>query len=505
MIDWRCRRRSKARVLTWLTVWAGAAAPLASQEPAADTLKVYSLGEALRVALTTSPALREAAGRLHVAEQQVREAWGDVLPNISANASYSRNIEVQQAFLPAFLFDPNAPPDLLTPVRFGSDNTWTAGVSVEQPLFELDVFIGLGAAGRFRGVEEERYRGTAQEVVSAVRQAYFAALLAAEEVRLTTQTIERTRQSLTETQGLNRAGLASDYDVLRLEVQLGNLEPNLLRASQRAAASGRALLVQMGLAPTAAIALEGSLNELDLEDPSQNTPVNARLLALAGSGATAREDAGSLYQAALERRSDLRALRLSVEVREAQLASQRADYFPSLSLFGSYAVTAQQDDPVNFFGASMQRTTFAVAGLRIEVPIFQGFQRSARMQQTRALIDQIDAQLSRLEHRTANDVHTLVDQVAEARRRAVAQRRAVGQAQRGFEIASTEYREGVGSQLQVTDAEVALRQSEFNYAQAVYDYLSALARLDEAVGTVPESLTDLETSEPAPMNEEEGN
>ena len=57
--------------------------------------------------------------------------------------------------------------------------------------------------------------------------------------------------------------------------------------------------------------------------------------------------------------------------------------------------------------------------------------------------------------------------------------------------ASAEYREGIGSQLQVTDAELALRQSEFNYAQAVYDYLTTRARLDAAAGTVPTAAGDI--------------
>ena len=57
--------------------------------------------------------------------------------------------------------------------------------------------------------------------------------------------------------------------------------------------------------------------------------------------------------------------------------------------------------------------------------------------------------------------------------------------QRGFEIASAQYSEGLSSQLELTDAEVALRQSEFNYAQAVYDFLVARAQFDEATGQVP--------------------
>ena len=89
-----------------------------------------------------------------------------------------------------------------------------------------------------------------------------------------------------------------------------------------------------------------------------------------------------------------------------------------------------------------------------------------------------------------SEVRTLVDLADEAYLRASGQGLAVQQARRGFEIASAQYREGLGSQLELTDAEVALRQSEFNYAQAVYDYLVARAELDQATGRVP--LVDVE-------------
>ena len=94
--------------------------------------------------------------------------------------------------------------------------------------------------------------------------------------------------------------------------------------------------------------------------------------------------------------------------------------------------------------------------------------------QTRVAADRAEVQL-----------RNLMDEAREARERAGGQRLAVSQAQRGYEIASAQYREGLGSQLELTDAEVALRQSEFNYAQAVYDYLATRARLDEAAGQVP--------------------
>jgi outer membrane protein TolC len=121
----------------------------------------------------------------------------------------------------------------------------------------------------------------------------------------------------------------------------------------------------------------------------------------------------------------------------------------------------------------------------VSIPIFEGFKRDARIEQKRALVGQAEAQTSQGFDQALAQVKSLVEAREETHLRAQGQRFAVTQAGRGFEIASAQYREGLSSQLELTDAEVALRQSEFNYAQAVYDYLVARAQLDEATGRVP--------------------
>ena len=123
-------------------------------------------------------------------------------------------------------------------------------------------------------------------------------------------------------------------------------------------------------------------------------------------------------------------------------------------------------------------------------PIFSGLSRDARIDQRRTALRQAETQTRMATDQAEVQLRNLVDEVLEAHARAAGQRLAVSQAQRGYEIASAQYREGLGSQLELTDAEVALRQSEFNYAQAVYDYLATRARLDEAAGEVP--LVDIE-------------
>lgn len=463
--------------------------PAAAQN--ASAAESYSLQRAIQVALSNSHTITAAEEGLRVANQQVREAWAAVLPEVTANASYARNLKVQQGFLPAQLFDPTAPPGAVTVVRFGSDNTWTAGLSFDQPLFEYGLFIGVGAASQFRGLESERVRGTTQQVVSVVRQAYLVALLAVEDVRLTDNSVERTRSTLKETQALHRVGLASSYDALRLEVQLANLEPNLRRAQNRLAAAKRRLLIEMGLEPGDNIELEGRLNEVNVLGPEQNEAANALMLAVSGLPVQDELQFDELYEIALSRRSNLRQIRRNITLEETRLKSQKAEYFPTLSLFSSYNITAQEDGNPTFFGTPNSRTTAAVTGVRISIPVFQGFSRDARVQQTAATVRQNEAQLERLEKEAENELRTVLENLAEARLRVASQSRAVEQAHRGFEIASAEYREGLGSQLQITDAENALRESEFNHAQAVYDYLVARTELDAAIGAVPVAAGDL--------------
>jgi outer membrane protein len=165
---------------------------------------------------------------------------------------------------------------------------------------------------------------------------------------------------------------------------------------------------------------------------------------------------------------------------------EQVQYLPEVTLWGNYVINAQDNGSPNFFArGDGQRAYSRLVGLRVSIPIFQGFKRDARIDQKRALVRQAEAQTAQGLDRATSQVKGLVESTEEASLRARAQRRAVEQAYRGFEIASAQYREGISSQLELTDAEVALRQSEFNYAQSVYDYLVARAQLDEATGRVP--------------------
>ncbi len=452
-------------------------------EASAQQAPPLTLEAAVMRAVERNPQLTAARFGLEEAEGQVSEAWGGVFPNVDLTSSYTRNISPAVSFLPAIIFDPSAGPDEQIAVQFGADNAWSLGVNLEQPLFNAAAFIGVGAAGRFKALQDEAVRGQVQTVVTRVRNAYYQLLLSQEQVRLLENSVARVSASLTETRALNGAGLSSDYDVLRLEVELANLEPNLRRAINAVSQGKRLLGVELALTDEEAEALTvaGSLAQMDLSSPGANDQANREILAFAV--VPVNTPVQELLGGAMTRRSDIRQMELTESLRKTELRLEQVEYLPKVALFGSYTINASQNGSPDFFG--QPRAYGRLAGIRVTWPIFQGFERNSRIGQKRAVMEQARSQTDLARAQARSEIRTLVEGAEEAMLRAQGQRMAVGQAQRGYEIASAQYREGLGSQLELIDAEEALRQSEFNYAQAVYDYLVARAQLDEAAGRVP--------------------
>lgn len=442
-----------------------------------------SMEDAVRMALNQSLDIQDAYLALEEAEERVSEAWSGAMPKLDLTGSYTRNIAPAVMFLPAIFA--GGPEGEFVKVKFGQDNAWAAALVLDQPLFQAQVFIGVGAAARYRSLQEEMLRGRAQNLVTRVRLSYYGLLLAQEDSRLISESVDRVRQSLEETQALNRAGIASDYDVLRLEVELANLEPNQRRADNGVTQARRQLAIELNVEAMDSLQVTGSLAAMDLERMGDNNAANQEILAMGRLDLALTSSMQDVLRLAMEGRSDLKQLELTEKLRTAEMRAEQAEYFPKVSLFGNYSVNAQQDGSPDFFGEENSRGTAKWVGISVSLPVFTGFRRDARIDQKRALLNQAKNQSALARLQAESQVKSIREQAEEALARAQGQHMAVEQARRGFEIASAQYREGLSSQLEQRDAEVALRQSEFNYAQAVYDFLVFQAQLDEAVGAVP--------------------
>jgi outer membrane protein len=474
------------RVHRWLTAVLAsllAAVPAAAQDADGSVVAgqaTLTLEQAVGLALQHNRDLETARLGLDEARGQVREAWGSVMPKVDASASYTRNLSVPSNFLPRVIFDPDAAPDELVAVKFGADNVWSFNLRAEQPLFQAAAFLGVGAADQYESVQTEEVRGRSAEIATRVRISYYDVLLADEAARLSDNTARRIRQSLEETQAMQRAGIASDYDVLRLQVELANVEPNERRARDAAAAARRSLAIELGVETLDSVDVVGTLAEFDFTKPVAAAASSLHLVSAGDPTALVEQQAIDL---AMANRSDVRQAALMERLRHTEVRVEQSEYLPKVSLFANYAINAQHNGDLAFFGGDDQFRSYGRAvGIEVSMPVFSGFERPARLQQREATLEQARTARELLTDRVEHEVKTLLAQVREAESRGAAQQLARQQAQRGYEIARAEYREGLSSPLELTDAEVALRQSEFNYAQAVYDYLAARARLDEALG-----------------------
>lgn len=484
--------RGLCRVAGWAVALLGCSWVSAGEVLAQRPLAELGLGDGpallsviTRAALERNRDVIDAEYELAVANGRVSEAWSDVYPSVDLASSYTRNVAPQVSFLPAQIFDPSAAEGDFIPVQFGADNIWNLSINLEQTVVDPRVFVGVGAASRFRGLQREVLRGRTQQVVTRVRIAFYDLLLAQEEVRLTENSLKRVRQSLEETRAMQEAGVAGVYEVLRLEVEVANLEPGLRRAENRRRAAQRTIAAELDLDPEEEIEGAGELALMDLDTFDTNSPANRDILAFAGIVVDEPFDLSGFIRRSASERSDLRQLELSASLRKAELRIEQAGYLPTVSAFGSYGLAAQQNGPPVFFGTGNQRGTSKQVGFRVSMPIFSGFRENSLIAQRLAALRQAEIRTRVASDQAEVQLRNLVDDVRESRSRTAGQRLAVSQARRGYEIASAQYREGLASQLELTDAEVALRQSEFNYAEAVYDYLATRARLDEAAGVVP--------------------
>lgn len=456
---------------------------------------------AVTIALANSAQLEAARAAVSIAEYQIDDAYSGVFPQVTMEASYRRFADGHEQVLTG-VHDDN---DKIVSDRKivgrqsqgSTDNAWSAGLRLNQPVFDMRVFAGLEAAEGLRELRGEELRGAAQQLVDLVRRRYFAALLAQERERLTVQSIARLQQTLRETRVRLQEGVASEDEVLRLEVRIGNLEANLLRARNQIAAAHGALLVALGEDPLQAVTLQGTLSELQLTDAEANSAADADLLAVSGAERLAAAGTGQLRQSAMTDRSDLRQLRTTEHLSELQLDVQEAEYLPTVRASANADFTSVDEDydaeygipPRGADGGWIQWQLTASIGVTVQWQIFGGFGFDARVAQRREQVRQASARLRQSELEMRHQVSTLISALQEARVRAAGQVRSIEQAERSYAIAAARYRAGVGSQLDVTAAEATLSETQFSYAQAVHDYLAAASQLEVAIGQVP--LADL--------------
>lgn len=429
------------------TATANAAAAAALGETRSITLD-----EAVRIGLERSRSLQIARLDRDMASQKIRQTWSEVLPQITSGFTYTRTLKPSVLLFPP---DQGLPSTLET----SSDNAGRAILDVRQPLFNLSAIAGINAAGIVRKMSEEAYRNTEAAVVADIKISYFDALISTDQLHLIEQSIARWEQSRKDTRAMFRQGVAADIDTLKAFLSVENLRPDLIQAQSRVAITLTKLKNSMGLPADSSVVLSGKL-----ELSSKSYPL----------------DIATAYREALDSRPDLRMLDLQVKAEGQKINAARAERFPVISAFGKLETQTAFDDKTRPSDSVWPASSSV--GLQFTLPIFTGYRISAQVEQARIAQLQTRTRLDDLKANVRAEIEVRVLNYKEAQKRIEVQSTTISVAERSYKISLLRFKEGIGSRLELTDAELQLNKAKTNYLQAVYDYLVAGTQLEKALG-----------------------
>ncbi len=423
-----------------------------------DTL-VFTLNEAIAKAIENNWDIQISEKDIQKSDEQISEAYSNAFPRLELTGNYTRNIKLPVLFIPpdnAF----NQSSNTLT-MELGSKNSFAATLGLTQILYSQKVNTAIKIAGEYSEYSKFGNKATKQQVILSVKKTFYTILLAKQIVEVSRQNYEAAKANFDNVSVLYKQGVASEYDFLRSEVQAANAQPMLIQAENNLELAKSTLKNILALDIDQPVEVKG---DFKFEE------VSPEVIQEAGKNA-------------VENNPLVKQLAIQESLLDKNVVIQRSDYFPTLAFFGQYQFQTQDN---TFKVKDYNWAKSFMVGLQLTYLLFDGFGRSARVQQ--AIIDKEKVGLGKrkLEEGLKVQVIQAEMKMEEAKKRIQAQEKSLQQADKALKISQTRYKSGVGTQLEIIDTQAALTFAQTNYSQAIYDYLVARADWEFAVSTKSE-------------------
>ena len=422
-----------------------------------DTLAL-KLDETLESALTGNPDILISKLEIERAESQLKAAKGAFLPNVGVDGQYVRNIKRPVFFLPPGEgFGGAEGGGEGTVIEAGFDNSYNITAQGNLPLYNQELIASARTARTAVALQRKGLDISQNEIATQVKKAYYEALLARESLQVLNQSLENAQRNYQNIQNQFEQELVPEYDVIRAEVQVANLRPDILQGQNNYEAALYNLKLLSGIPQEIPVSLEESLVTFYEE---------TRLTEL-------------LEPYSVQDNPQLQQLEVQQELNEEQIGLQKAAFYPTLSAFGNYAYQAQANnfDFENYFWVNT-----ASVGLQVNIPLFEGLTRLRQIEQAQIDLEQTQIQREFQQKSLSIQAENALNRIRRAERSLEAQERNIAQAERGYEIAQVSYNSGVGTLIEVNDAELALTQARLNRLEVVHEYLTAVADFKQITG-----------------------
>ena len=420
----------------------------------------FSLKQAVDYAITHQVQVKNSQIDLQNASAKINEIKAMGLPQVNGSLALTNNIVLQRAFIPAKIFNPAAAEGELIAAKFGVDNSGFASVGLSQLVFDGSYLLGLKATSVYKDLAVKSVTQSKQQVAENVTKAYYGILVNEKRMGLLSLNLARLDTLLKETRELNKQGFVEKIDVQRLDVQANNLRTELDNVNRLQELSYSLLKFQMGYPIEEPFKVTESLEKIELATFNTNTA----------------------SEFSYANRIEYSILQTQENLAELDLKSIKAGYLPRLVLNANYGYNAG----ANAFGDLVSKPWFdnAAVTVALQIPIFDGFskkykavQSANNLQKVRQsyglLKSSIDLQRSQASITMKNALESMKEQKAN-----------LDLANEISRVTRVKYQQGVGSNLEVLNAESSIKESQANYFTALYNALIAKVEVEKANGTL---------------------
>lgn len=426
----------------------------------------HSLKSCLQYALKHNQNIAISRYSEQAGEEKVKETRAMALPQVNVNASMADNLKRQVIVLPAEFI--GGEPGTFTTILAGTKYTTGASAEASQQVFNQSVFTGLKAAKASRDYYAVHTKLTEEEVVDQVAHAYYNILITREQLRFQQTNIRNLEQLVQTTRAQLENGLARKIDLDRINVTLTNSRTRNTQLENQLELQQYQLKMLMGMPADAPLQLE----ETALTELESHT---------AGMAATTIQpfDPDKLLTISL--------LNVQERLYKYQKQASVAEYFPKLSLFANYSFNALSNE-FDFFNKNSTSIHYDMSsvGVRLSIPIFDGFGRKARVAQNSIELYKLDKQreYAMLQLNTAYESARV--QMVNSINTINLQRENMQLAQEVYHSSKQNYDLGLATLTDLLNAETSLVEAQNSYAQALLNYQVANIGIARSTGRIME-------------------
>jgi len=432
------------------------------QLSARDTLRL-TLEEAVQVALTENPVVRIAGKEVERQYYFLKEAKGNLIPTLNASGSFSRNLKDSPMFMSGSMIEifmgdqyPGEIPDVIARRMAGTTNSYSASVQLRAPLFSMGLYKSIALSEVGVQMALEAARKSRLSLKNEVEKAFFGLMMAQNALEVMQKSLANAERNLSDARARYDQGMAAEYDLIRSEVQVSNIRPSVLQAQDNVSLAGWQLRLLLGLDLQTPLQVLGDLSDYEPQMLQyRQFPVD-----LSGN-------------------AELSQLGMQARQLHAQLDLLKTNKMPSLYATGTYAMVSQNSD---FKVQHYQWLDAPSVGLSLSVPIFNGWTNQHKERQVKLAMDQLSLQKEYREQSLSLEARQAHIRMQQAVDQLQSNKDGMRQAGKAYDIAQTRYHNGIGTMLELNDADVALTQSKLNYHQSIFEFLKARSDFDLLTG-----------------------